>query len=46
MRADNYHVIPVVVGVKLLGKSLVVVDVVTIVSTVCIQNSVIMAEMV
>ena len=38
MKADNYHVSPVVVGVRLLGKSVGVPDVVTIVSTVCIQK--------
>ena len=34
MRANNYHVSPVVVGVRLLGKSVKVTDVVSI---VCIQ---------
>ena len=40
MRADN--VSPVVVGVKLLGKSVEVAEVVTITFNVCIQQSVTM----
>ena len=46
MRADNNcHVSPAVVGVRLLGKSVEMADVVTVVSTVCIQQLVIMAEL-